>query len=54
MQTSWCDLDFTFDVAAMTLSLKILSKLYLRNYKGLEVDIWKGHWLWCRCVTSCV
>ena len=28
---SWCDLDLTFDLAAVTLSLKILSGLYLRN-----------------------
>ena len=31
--TSWCDLDLTFDLAAVTLSLKILSGLYLRNCK---------------------
>ena len=30
---SWCDLDLTFDLAAVTLSLKILSGLYLRNCK---------------------
>ena len=27
--TSWCDLDLTFDFAVVTLSLKILSRLYL-------------------------
>ena len=27
--TSWCDLDLTFDLAVVTLSLKILSGLYL-------------------------
>ena len=26
---SWCDLDLTFDLAAVTLNLKILSDLYL-------------------------
>ena len=26
---SWCDLDLTFDLAAVTLSLKILSGFYL-------------------------
>ena len=31
--TSWSDLDLTFDLAIVTLSLKILSGLYLRNGK---------------------
>ena len=31
--TSWSDLDLTFDIALVTLSLKILSGLYLRNRK---------------------
>ena len=31
--TSWSDPDLTFDLAAETLSLKILSKLYLGNRK---------------------
>ena len=31
--TSWSDLDFTFDLAVVTLSLKILSGLYLGNRK---------------------
>ena len=30
---SWCDLDLTFDLAAVTLSLKILSGLYFRNQR---------------------
>ena len=30
---SWCDLDLTFDLAVVTLSLKILSGLYLGNCK---------------------
>ena len=30
---SWSDLDLTFVLAVMTLSLKILSGLYLRNCK---------------------
>ena len=29
--TSWCDLDLTFDLAVVLLSLKILSGLYLGN-----------------------
>ena len=32
-ETSWCDLDLTFDLAVVTLSLKILSGLYLGNRK---------------------
>ena len=31
--TSWCDLDLTFDLAEVTLSLNIWSGLYLRNRK---------------------
>ena len=31
--TSWSDLDLTFDLAVVTLSLKILSGLYLGNHK---------------------
>ena len=30
---SWCDLDLTFDLVVMTLSLKNLSGLYLGNHK---------------------
>ena len=37
---SWSDLDFTFDLAIVTLSLKILSGLYLGNHKVYEVDTW--------------
>ena len=29
--TSWCDLDLTFDIAAVTLPYKILYRLYLGN-----------------------
>ena len=28
-----CDVNLTFDLAVVTLSLKILSGLYLRNHK---------------------
>ena len=28
----WCDLDLTFDLAVVTLSLKMLSGLYLGNH----------------------
>ena len=38
---SWCDLTF----AIMTLNLKFLFGLYLRNSKVLEVDICQGYWL---------
>ena len=41
--TSWSDLDLTFDLAVVTLSLKILSGLYLGNHKVYEVDTWQGH-----------
>ena len=41
---SWSDQDFTFDLAVVTLTYKILSGLYLRNCKVLEVDTWEGHW----------
>ena len=27
--TSWCELDLTFDLAVVTLTLEILSRLYL-------------------------
>ena len=37
---SWCDLDLTFDLAVVTLSLKILSGLYLGHRKVQEVDTW--------------
>ena len=30
---SWCDLDLTFDLAVVTLSLKILRGLYLTDHK---------------------
>ena len=43
--SSWCDLALTFDLVIVTLSLKILSGLYLRNCKVQEVDTWKAHWL---------
>ena len=37
---SWSDLELTFDLAVVTLSLKILSGLYLRNHKVQEVVTW--------------
>ena len=43
---SWCDLDFTFDLAAVTLTNKILSGLYLGKLI-LGRDIGWG----CRCAT---
>ena len=36
------ELDLTFDLAMVNLSLKILSGLYLRNCKVQEVDTWYG------------
>ena len=41
----WSDLDLTFDLATVTVSLKILSGLYLGNHKVQEVDTWYRHWL---------
>ena len=35
---SWCDLDLTFDLAVVTSTFKILSRLYLGNRKVYEVD----------------
>ena len=40
MQRHGVTLDLTFDLAVMTLSLKLLSGLYLRNHKAYEVDTW--------------
>ena len=37
---SWCDLDLTFDLAIVTLNLKILSGLYLGNCKVWNVHTW--------------
>ena len=34
---SWCDFDLTFDLAVMTLTFKILFRLYLGNFKVQEV-----------------
>ena len=42
---SWSDLDSAFDLDVVTLTYKILSGLYPRNYKMWEVDTWYGHWL---------
>ena len=35
----WCDLDLTFDLAVVTLTLKILCGLYLGNHKVYKADI---------------
>ena len=37
------DVHLTFDPTVVTLNYKILSILYLGNYKVLEVDTWQGH-----------
>ena len=37
---SLCDLDLTFDLAVVTLSLKIFSGPYLTICKVYEVDTW--------------
>ena len=40
---SWYDLDVTFDLVVVTLTLKMLSGLYLGNYKASEISM--EHWL---------
>ena len=42
--TSWCYLFLSFDLFVVTLTFKILSRLYLGNCKVQEVDISQGHW----------
>ena len=37
---SWCDLDLTFDLAVVTLTYKILFRLYHGKRKMQEVDTW--------------
>ena len=48
MPTSWSDLDLTFDLAVVTLSLKILSGPYLGNLGRDIGTLVRG----CRCATS--
>ena len=40
--TSWCDLDLTFDFAIVTLTFKILFRLFFRNRKLYLVRILVG------------
>ena len=40
-----CDLELSFDLSVVTLTIKILSGLYLRNCTAQEVDTWLGNWL---------
>ena len=46
---SWCDLDLTLDHAAVTMTFKILSGLYLRNHKVQYIN---NIYLGCWCATS--
>ena len=39
-ETSWCDLDLTFDLVILTMSFKILSGLFLGFHKVQKVDTW--------------
>ena len=41
--TSGSDIDLTFDLAVVTLTIKLLFGLYLRNCKVQEVDTWQGY-----------
>ena len=36
---SWCDLDLTFDLAIVTVNIKVLSRPYLGICKVKKVDI---------------
>ena len=40
VQCHGCDLDLTFDLVVVTLTYKILPRLYLGNHKVSEVDTW--------------
>ena len=40
-----CDLDFTFDLVIVTMSFKILSRLFVGFHKVEKVANWMGHWL---------
>ena len=51
--TSWSDLDLTFDLAVVTLTYKILSRLYLGNGKVQEGLYLTGTLVRdCRCTAS--
>ena len=41
---SWCNFDLSSDLAIMTLTCKIFSRLYLGNCKGTKL-ILGTHWL---------
>ena len=45
--TSWSDLDLTFDLAVVTLSLKILSGLYLKTVRCRKLILGRdiGYWM---------
>ena len=47
----WRKLHLTFDLAVVTLSLKIWSRLYLRNHKVRKLILSRGHW--CGYAMSC-
>ena len=39
-----CHLDLTFYLALVTMNFKILSWLYLGNYKVYELNTWQNYW----------
>ena len=47
----WCDLDLTFDLAVMTLTFKILSKLYFGHHKVKKLILGRDISYECRCAT---
>ena len=38
--SSWCSLDLTYDLVVVTMSLKILSGLFIGFGKVYKVDTW--------------
>ena len=49
---SWCNLDLSSDLAIMTLTCKIFSRLYLGNCKGTKLILGTPLVECCKCATS--
>ena len=43
--TPQCDLDLSFSIASVILTIKILFRLYFGNSKVWDVDIWQAYWM---------
>ena len=50
--TSWCDLNLSFGLAVMTLTLKILSRVYISETVRCQ-DGWTG-WQWEKFCPGCI